>query len=343
MEAKLDDFEQKGRAESRSNACDAFSRQPNGKIPWPLLVFRCVLGDATCKTKVMAISPVDQRKVKLATMWNGNDAGALFDAILAAAESAVEFVQQLSHEKCTPSFCNVKGNVAIQKKRDNQQVVYKSFYKTERRYPNLELVQTVDPDANLHKLGAEHGSFLEMKHLGDILCGRKEAKSQRFADIVEALQTLHGSGYVHGDIRLSNMILGADKGKLIDFDLSGKENERTYPLKFANVQDTIRHPEIVAAMKANNVDALYLKKKHDWFSLRAVMKMFRPKDAKHNQNWEGFIDGIYQESGSGETSGAEKKAVQDYDLVLGGLCNDGEDQVAKSFDADGTGSPAKPE
>jgi serine/threonine protein kinase len=56
-------------------------------------------------------------------------------------------------------------------------------------------------------------------------------------DLVEALRYLHSVGVSHGDLRASNVMLGADgKARLIDLSLAAVENEPDHPLRPRNVQ-----------------------------------------------------------------------------------------------------------
>ena len=47
--------------------------------------------------------------------------------------------------------------------------------------------------------------------------------------VVKHLQYFHSKGFVHGDIRLLNMVFSEEKSQLIDFDFGGKVGEAKYP------------------------------------------------------------------------------------------------------------------
>ena len=50
------------------------------------------------------------------------------------------------------------------------------------------------------------------------------------SNILKAVNILHSLGFVHGDLRGPNILLGPnDDVKLIDFDWSGKVGEAEYP------------------------------------------------------------------------------------------------------------------
>lgn len=64
-EAKLTNFTPGDKAQSRSNACDAFSRQPKGTRPWPLLVLRFVLFEHQAAVEAHALAPHSLESAKL--------------------------------------------------------------------------------------------------------------------------------------------------------------------------------------------------------------------------------------------------------------------------------------
>jgi serine/threonine protein kinase len=90
--------------------------------------------------------------------------------------------------------------------------------------------------------------------------------------VVDHLEKLHKSGYVHGDIRASNIIFIEEdvqkkikpNGFLIDFDLSGKEGEEAtrYPEGY-NVRPYDGYRMVNEGDK--------ITKRDDWFALRHVL------------------------------------------------------------------------
>ena len=50
--------------------------------------------------------------------------------------------------------------------------------------------------------------------------------------VVEHLKRMHHLDFVHGDIRLLNMVFSNEKSELIDFDFSGKTGSTLYPLGY---------------------------------------------------------------------------------------------------------------
>ena len=86
----------------------------------------------------------------------------------------------------------------------------------------------------------------------------KEPKS--FLPIIEELQKLRNTGYVHGDIRGFNTVFGEDsrEGYLIDFDFGGEAGKRVYPKGYrTSLDDGTRIGE-----EAESIEIW-----HDWFAL----------------------------------------------------------------------------
>ena len=317
MEAKLSQFTQKDDLESVSNACDAFARHPGGEesVPWPLLVFRCsFFGANSCHTRVYALVPTTDRNAKLVQLWSGDRPEQLFHAVVAAAKAGRVFWQHLNDLKEPADFCTVSKNVAFQPSRNEDKVphkIFKSFYGTKHRNHNLELVQKfIDPKAEVHKLCKPHNveedlkkdkqvnwSFLEMKYLGPILPDSGEISVQRLIEVVELLHKLHDDhDMVHGDIRLSNMILSESSGKIIDFDYSGKDGEHKYPPGLVAIADGERHQEVKDAIDNNTIKEQVLRKEHDWHSMKAVMRLFKVKDKEHAAIYDQMINQVMEES-----------------------------------------------
>jgi hypothetical protein len=66
-------------------------------------------------------------------------------------------------------------------------------------------------------------------------------RPSEFVPIINELQKLHKSGFVHGDIRAFNIVFGTDTGHLIDFDFGGKVDKVHYPTGYRQMlKDGIR-------------------------------------------------------------------------------------------------------
>ncbi len=87
--------------------------------------------------------------------------------------------------------------------------------------------------------------------------------ASQFVALVERLHGLHARGFVHGDVRASNVIFSGETATLIDFDFVGGAGVKLYPEGFvtdaAMLRDGARH------RKAHPLRPL--QPKHDWFSL----------------------------------------------------------------------------
>lgn len=151
---------------------------------------------------------------------------------------------------------------------------------------------------------------------------------QHWFDIMVELNSLHKQGIVFGDIRLSNMIfkpvddeqaVSSFTACLIDFDLAGVENERTYPPGYNHdIDDGIRHNEAVG--KA------LLKKQHDCFSLASIMCKFeidiptREQQFYHQHDWESIcslVENNDLEGGIQEIQKLRRFKLKSYNLSPG--------------------------
>jgi serine/threonine protein kinase len=96
--------------------------------------------------------------------------------------------------------------------------------------------------------------------------GRHWARTpEEFLPIVEQLKTLHGNGYVHGDIRCCNIIFqDNNQGRLIDFDFGGENDGDTtkYPTGYQGTLFDGTRP---------GKGGSPVTKKDDWLSLRCVI------------------------------------------------------------------------
>jgi serine/threonine protein kinase len=59
--------------------------------------------------------------------------------------------------------------------------------------------------------------------------GHSVSKPSQFIPIIKNLHCLHELGYVHGDIRAFNTVIGNESSYLIDFDFAGKAGFVKYP------------------------------------------------------------------------------------------------------------------
>jgi len=109
----------------------------------------------------------------------------------------------------------------------------------------------------------------EKEHALTIICtpyreGRHVASNPSdFVPIIEQLHILHKEGYVHGDIRAFNTIIGSDGNSwLIDFDFGGKVNEARYPAGYRG---------FLADGTRLGKDGNLILKCHDWYALGCLI------------------------------------------------------------------------
>ncbi len=97
--------------------------------------------------------------------------------------------------------------------------------------------------------------------------GHEPQRLNQFCNIVCILDKLHSAGYVHGDIRLPNLVFGSDGGGyLIDFDLARLEGD-VYPrLYYHNL--SVRHDDAYSGMS--------MRKSHDRYSLAMIVQQCFP-------------------------------------------------------------------
>jgi serine/threonine protein kinase len=88
--------------------------------------------------------------------------------------------------------------------------------------------------------------------------------------VVNHLEQLHQLGYVHGDIRAYNVIFVGDAGYLIDFDMSGSDEESTrYPEGYNRcLKDGSRQ----------GTEGARIRKWHDWRGLIFILFVLHQVD-----------------------------------------------------------------
>lgn len=138
-------------------------------------------------------------------------------------------------ERCFPLIAS-----GVQRVFFNDGMVYKLYDREDDRIsPNIDVIQCIAknylPDVKLVNLN-ENKRFQCLQYR--FLNGSSTPKSpQQFLTLMSALKKLHSAGYVHGDIRSSNLIFDSiddKKARIIDFDLAGTEGSlypSTYNLK----------------------------------------------------------------------------------------------------------------
>ena len=87
-----------------------------------------------------------------------------------------------------------------------------------------------------------------------------------FVGIVNMLSEMHKYGFVHGDVRLANMVFRKDgESHLIDFDFVGKHDDTVYANSFNHSIDG-RHPNAIRKSR--------MMVEHDRFALRFIINTY---------------------------------------------------------------------
>lgn len=168
--------------------------------------------------------------------------------------------------------------------------VFKAYDAATYRKPNIDRVRTfIDSEAILWTSHDKKLQLVEMKYIESDW--RADVDFLVFGKILRQLKQLHEDSKAHGDIRLANLL---STGVIIDFDFGGND---TYPEGLNEINsDGSRHPDVVDAIKDGRVQDLIIDKKHDYFSMSAVMQLFKAKsdDAELQSHWENAAKYVRQ-------------------------------------------------
>ena len=148
---------------------------------------------------------------------------ALYATIYVASHYLIE--HELMEDECVQQPCLYdlkKLNDWVFLDEENEKVW--KFFDTDSNFfhPNLELLEGLfdSDEITLDDIGPDL-QLLKSKYIhGD----HNPQSLSQFYGIFEMLHNIHQLGYVHGDIRLENMIFFGDTSFLIDFDLSKREH-----------------------------------------------------------------------------------------------------------------------
>ena len=289
VENKNTAFSEKDNWEALGNGLDLFCLKKEEHSVWPMVILKFTI--ASKKTELIAVAPITDSTFEIAKIWTGHELKHFLFCVKALVQSTHKFVLQSKQETKYPLFCDVHKNVAFDS--DNNKF-YKWFYGSDHRKPNLSLVQDhMDDSARVvyEDEKDEKAIYMEMTNLGyDGAMGNDNytTTSLSFLEITSKLLKLHAAGYVHGDIRLSNLTLCGEKSCIIDFDLAGEFNKQKYPPNLGSIQDGERHPEVKEAIEKRKLNLLLLKREHDRFSLAAVMNLFEPTKPENQTQWNEF-------------------------------------------------------
>ena len=187
-------------------------------------------------------------------------------ALLCTLYYVVKFLTERDISTRSPlTSCQPLINAKSLKERYDSRVfllngkVYKYFEEDSIFAPNLALVQHL-PECKLEnvtrdgKIKVLNYQFIEGSHEPSTL--------KQFIFTLQTLCCLHEKGFVHGDIRLCNLVFTSERGYLIDFDLSRKEGS-LYPSEYCYKYD-VRHPEALPGRE--------MKKIHDRYSISYLIE-----------------------------------------------------------------------
>jgi len=182
--------------------------------------------------------------------------------------------------------------VAIEKPRDGPEMVHKLYdYRVDlngqptfrRRHQQMvRFGEKVE-----YELGGEDSDLVVLKY--PYMDGEHVAASvEHFVSAINSIVQLHTQQVVHGDIRASNLVFGANGCcKLIDFDFAGSTSER-YPERFIHdhelLKDVVRHKGAQAGSR--------LCFEHDWSAIASIMEMHTLEGA--TEDWKKAVTELHK-------------------------------------------------
>lgn len=124
--------------------------------------------------------------------------------------------------------------------------------------PNVELICISGIKTVQRKLSSD-GRFVSIEY--DYIQGNHKPRSlKQFAGVTRMLHKVHQEGFVHGDVRLQNIVFSSSESYLIDFD-PAKREKSMYPEGYLTC--TERHKDALAYAPVYKV--------HDRHSLSQVI------------------------------------------------------------------------
>ena len=129
-----------------------------------------------------------------------------------------------------------------------------------------EVIQGDDAaDPNIYRLFDKQGEA-EVVAVPFVTGTHVPQNMEQLIQVAEHMKSLHSHGYVHGDIRLLNMVFGADgESQLIDFDFGGREGHARYPLHYK--------PALTDGQRSYAVPGELVRKEHD---VKGLVNAFIP-------------------------------------------------------------------
>jgi serine/threonine protein kinase len=97
-----------------------------------------------------------------------------------------------------------------------------------------------------------------MEHNSLFYLAQDQDKKFMLNKVIESIKKIHDLGFVHGDMRLPNILIGpGDSIKIIDFDWAGKIGEVVYP-PLLNQEIDVWHSDVKAGKKILPEHDLYI-------------------------------------------------------------------------------------
>lgn len=133
--------------------------------------------------------------------------------------------------------------------------------------------------------------FLDGRYLVtyDYVEGGHEATSaKQFTTLANQLQAFHDENYVHGDVRIENIVFAEipENTAFLDFDFAN-EKDSYYPKGY--ITDRLdRHDDAVEGHP--------MKPNHDFYSLGEIMKKYKPLSLENQEVWNQYIRSLEEGS-----------------------------------------------
>jgi hypothetical protein len=136
------------------------------------------------------------------------------------------------------------------------------------------------PDARLIVDG-ENVAVLQYTYMAG---GHIAMSSIQFVAIAMQLLQMRKLGFVHGDVRESNIIFDdqGNRANLIDYDMCRCEGSKYISTFNCNIDDGARHPDAIAGGRMEYV--------HDTFALASIMTLYEVESEESRASWHALIN-----------------------------------------------------
>jgi serine/threonine protein kinase len=228
-----------------------------------LLLFELIMKPKSIRTNYWlrvsaACLPAENQKLQRVKIWEGTFDVSSCAGLLNACDAVSLYNQNLNRrpvtEKISENMWKCDGRI------------YKVY-----DYRNRGVEEDERRDHN-HSVKLISGTMIELSKQDMNVISYPEIEGAsapssvlHIISLIRAVKALHEKDIVHADIRASNVIFCANgEAVLIDFDWSGKPNERNYPKGFRlEINDGARAEDVKAGQG--------VEFSHDYFSVGAIM------------------------------------------------------------------------